>query len=799
MWLTIAKLILRNRFALLLSLFFLTLFMGYEAARVQLSYEFAKVLPLDDPDYLEYLEFTGKFGEDGNVLVIGIEDPNIFRLDHYRDWYDLSASVRAVKGIREVVSIASLYDIVRNDSLQRLEFRPLVAAKPTTQAAVDSIKEKIQELRFYEGFIFNSGSKSTVMAVTFEKGKLNSKSRIEVVNAIKAKAFAFGKKHGVEIHLSGLPYIRTEISKKVATELIIFLLLGFVVTGIILLLFFRSFNVVFFSLLVVVIGVIWSLASITLFGYKITILTGLIPPVIIVIGIPNSILLLNKYQQEFRLHGNRIKALTTTITKVGFTTFLANVTTAIGFGVFYFTNSELLMQFGLIAALNVMLTYAISIILIPVIFSLLPAPSSRHTAHLKARVLTSFLEKVDYWVHNYRTRIYLLVFVLVITSLIGMRKIRAIGYVVDDLPKNDPIYVDMKFFERTVKGVLPLEIMVDTRKSGGVLEPATLYKINRLQKVLMSYDEFSKPLSVAEAVKFSYQAFREGGKYYQLPGAMELSRLAHYAEAGSGSANSYRALVDSNRQVARISVQMADVGSIRMKEIMAELQPRVDSIFKPSAYKVSITGNSLLFLKGNDYLLANLKESVLLAILLIAVIMFMLFMSFRMISISILPSLIPLLITAGIMGYTGIPLKPSSILIFSIAFGIASDGTIYFLTRYRQELNKGAGISGAVSATIHETGLSMVYVALILFFGFSIFTASDFGGTVALGILVSFTLLVAMCSNLILLPCLLVSLEKRMTTPAFLSEPLLQVFDEKDDIEPEELELKKTDTKNTPL
>jgi uncharacterized protein len=787
MWLTIAKLILRNRMVLLILLAILTLFMGYQASRVQLSYEFAKVLPSNNRDYQDYQEFKQRFGEDGNVLVLGIEDPRVFELEMFNDWYELSHSMMKLKGIEQVISVARLFNIIRNDTLQRLEFKPLL------QKELDSLKYVILSLRFYEGLIFNPRTNSTLMAITFDKQKLNSKVRVALVDSIKSKAAAFSRKHGTEVHLSGLPYIRTEISNKVASELILFLFLGFAVTGFILLVFFRSIKVVVFSLLVVVIGVIWSLGTITLVGYKITILTGLIPPLIIIIGVPNSILLLNKYQIEFAVHGNRIKALTRTITKVGVTTFLANVNTAIGFGVFYFTNSEVLVQFGLVAALNVMFTYAISLVVIPVVFSLLPPPSQRHTAHLKSRWITRFLETVDYWVHHYRTRIYLFVLVVIVASLYGMTRIKSVGFVVDDLPADNPVYKDMRFFERTVKGVLPLEITIDTRKKGGALEPATLFKINKLQKVLQRYEEFSRPMSIVEVIKFSYQAYRAGEKYYLMPGGLELSQLATYATGNDGETrNNYRSVLDSARQVTRISVQMADVGSLRMKEIVNGLKPRIDSIFPPSRYEVNLTGSSLIFLKGNDYLLKNLKESVLLAIFLISIMMFTLFMSFRMISISILPGLISLLITAGVMGYAGIALKPSTILIFSIAFGIASDGTLYFLTKYRQELiNHHWSISKTVSVAIRETGVSMVYVAFILFCGFAIFTASDFGGTAALGILVSFTLLVAMCSNLILLPSLLVSLEKKMTTDAFLSEPLLKVFEEDDDIELDEIEIKK--------
>ncbi|HMT30054.1 MAG TPA: MMPL family transporter, partial [Bacteroidia bacterium] len=461
-----------------------------------------------------------------------------------------------------------------------------------------------------------------------------------------------------------------------------------------------------------------------------------------------------------------------------------------------FTHSRILMEFGLVAAINVMATYVISLVLVPIVFSFLPEPEGKHTKHLNAPRISRVLEIIDTLVSKHHKAVFVVVGILIVISLYGVTKITTVGYVVDDLPKNDPVYMDMRFFEKHFKGVLPLEISVDTRQPGKALDPLNLQKINRLEKMLAKYPQFSKPIAVVDGIKFSYQSYRGGDpKYYILPGTLELGEMASYLKGDSANkAQAFRSFLDSTRQVTRISIQMADIGSLKMKELIDEIRPRVDSIFDPSEYTTNITGNSLIFLKGNDYLFKNLMESIVLAIFLISIIMFLLFMSFRMISISILPSLIPLLITAGIMGFFNIPLKPSTILIFSIAFGIASDGTIYFLTKYRLELRHNPmSISKAVSLTIRETGVSMIYTAVILFFGFFIFSASSFGGTASLGILISITLLVAMASNLILLPAFLISLERRIATKAFLEDPLIQIIDEEEDIELEDLEIRKVE------
>jgi hypothetical protein len=794
----ISRFILRNRYALLVIIGLLTLFLGYKASQITLSYDFARVLPATDPDFQNYERFKKTFGEDGSVMVIGIQDSNLFTVDRFNRWYDLGNKIKAIDGIEAVVSIASVYNIHKNEEVKKFEVKPIVGSAVTTQEQLDSIREVIFNLPFYDGFIINRQSHATLLAVTFDKNKLNTRSRIDMVNEIKELAYQFSHDLNTPVHISGLPFIRTVITGKVANELKLFLQLALLVCAVILLLFFKNIRIVAFSLLVVIIGVVWSVGVIVLLGYKITILSGLIPPLIIVIGIPNSILLLNKYHTEYSRHGNKIKALQRMVERIGFTTFLANFTTAIGFGVFYFTNSIILMEFGVVAAVNVMLTYLISLILIPVIFSFLSAPKAKHTLHLEARKISALLRGIDGLVHKHTRLIFASVAIISAIAVFGITKIKTIGYVVDDLPKDDPVYLDLKFFEKNFNGVLPMEVMIDTRMKGGALKHANLQKLNRLTKLFREYDEFAKPLSIADGMKFINQAFHDGErKYFILPTAMDLAEMNEYIGDAKERPDMFRSFLDSNRQVTRFSAQMADIGSQRMEKLVYELRPRIDSIFPPDKYHSVLTGNSLIFLKGNSYLFRNLMESVALAVFLISLVMFSLFMSSRMIALSILPSIIPLVITAGIMGFAGIPLKPSTILIFSIAFGISSDGTIYFLTKYRQEMkNRHVSISKAVSLTIKETGVSMIYTAVILFCGFFIFNASGFGGTAALGILLSITLLVAMASNLILLPAFLIALERRMTTRAFLEEPLVQFMDEEEDIELKELKIQGENNKD---
>jgi len=781
MWKYFSGLLLRNKAIFTTVVLLITAFMGYETSRVELSYDFAQILPDTDSTFIEYQNFKKHFGEDGNVMVMGFADKNLFEYEKFNDWYKLSNTIKNIQGIKDLMSVPTVYKIVKNDSLEKFDFVPLIKNPLKNQHDVDSIKAEFLDLPFYEGIIYNKETGANVMAITFTKKDLNSKRRLEIVAEIKVLAEAFSKKHHIEMHYSGMPYIRSQVMTKVSHEMTLFLILAILVTALILWVFFRSGNVVFFSLIITAIGVLWSMGIMYMFGYKITILSGLIPPLIMVIGLPNCIFLINKFQSEFVLHGNKIKAITRSIETIGVTLFLANITTAIGFGVLYFTKSLMLVEFGVVASISVMTTYFITLILVPVILSLLPPPKEKHTKHQEGKIINKALDIVDHLVQKRRMAIYITTAAITAICFWGMTFIDMNGFVVDDLPKKDPIYTDLHFFEQNFNGVLPFEIAVDSKKENGLLtnNAKALYKIKAMQKMLENYPIFSKPISIVEAVKFSYQAYNDGNpKYYKIPGVTDLKTLSEYKGSLKGQNNKLSKFIDSTKQTTRISYQVADIGSKKMKELMKVIRPKIDSIFSPEEYHVSLTGHSLVFLKNNDYLLSNLIESLIIEIILIAIVGIALFRSVRIIVLSKLPCLIPLVITAGIMGFLDIRFKPSTILIFSIAFGISSDGTIYFLTKYRQELKKhNRGAAAAITAAIKDTGLSMVYTSIILFSGFSIFSASSFGGTVALGVLVSLTLLISMFTNIILLPAILLSIHKKSMKKEIIEEPLIDIED----------------------
>lgn len=795
MWEKAAKFILRQRLYIVIAIGLLTCVMGYYAQFAEIRYDFAKLLPVNDSTYIEYENFKQLFGEDGNVLFVGITDENLYELSHFNAWYDLGEKLKTVKGVEEVVSVARLYNLTKNDSLKKFDFAPVVSSRPQTQQEADSIKNTILSLPFYKGIVYNPESKATIMFITMSKSVLDNKERITVVSNIEKIVKEFSESQKIKTHLSGLPYIRSVMAVKVSGELRMFLFLAAIVTAIILYLFFRSFRIVFFCMIVVGVGVLWCMGLQGMIGYKISVLTGLVPPLLIIIGIPNCIFLLNRYHREFKTHGNQAKALVRVVSKIGNAALLTNTTTAAGFATFIIVESQVMHEFGIVASISIMLMFVISITLIPIVFSYIAPPGHKHTKHLDNNLLGGVINKLIYIVDNHRKLVYLTTVVVLIVSGIGISKMKATGNIVDDLPQDDEAYTGLKYFEKNFKGVMPFEIKIDTRKKGKVMSTSMFRKIDELQELLSTYPQFSKALSVVEVLKFSRQAFYNGdSSKYSLPSSQEQAFILNYVPQQTQKKNQLQSFIDSNRQITRVSVHIEDIGTYELANLRENIKPRIDSIFTPDKYDVKLTGTSVVFLKGNEYMIKNLVQSILLAILVISVMMALLFSSWKMVVISLIPNIIPQLVTAALMGYLGIPIKISTILVFSIAFGISVDNTIHFLAKYRQELKLYEwNIKKSVFYTLREAGISMIYTSIVLYFGFGIFMLSTFGGTKALGMLLSTTLIVAMLCNLFILPSLILSLEKNLTTKAF-KEPLLEIFDEEEDIDLENLRIKKEET-----
>ncbi|SFT11996.1 hypothetical protein SAMN04487906_3046 [Zhouia amylolytica] len=781
-WARVARIILRNRILILAIIAGITVFLGMQWKHMRFTYTEANLLPDDHPVNLEYNKFLDTFGEEGNLIVIAIKDSTLFTPENFNHWNRLSKQLQAKPEISLVISTDNLQELVKNTDKQAFELVPLIKGKLEKQSEVDTIKKELfTKLPFYESLLLNPETQTLRTAIYLDKEIVNTSVRKDFIfDDFIPLIQEFEKETGLKVHSSGMPYIRTLNSQHIIDEIGLFILAALGVTSLIFFFFFRSFRATFISMVVVLIGVMWAFGILGLLHYEITVLTALIPPLIIVIGIPNCIFLINKYQQEVKKHGNQAKSLQRVISKVGNATLMTNATTAAGFATFIVTESKILKEFGLVASINIMAIFILSLLIIPIIYSFMRLPKTKHLKHLNKRWIGKFVGWMENSVRNHRIAVYAVAVGLLTASIIGIYQIRISGSLIEDMPKDAAFFDDIRFFEKEFDGIMPVEIMVDTKRPNGVMKLSTLKRMERLEELIDEIPELSKPISVTNLVKYFKQAYYNGNpNYYQLPTSQENTFILQYARNSSGESDVLSNFVDSTGQVARITTFMKDIGTDKMEGIEEDLWKKIDKELPAERYDVTITGKALVFMKGTKYLVKNLIISLLLAILLISIFMAYMFRSFRMILISLIPNLLPLLITAGTMGYLGVPIKPSTILVFSIAFGISVDDTIHFLAKYRQELAANNWkIQKSVYNALRETGVSMFYTSIVLFFGFSVFMISSFGGTKALGGLVSMTLLFAMLSNLVLLPALLLSLERSIANKKVLKKPAFDVLTE---------------------
>ena len=795
-WELIARIILRNRTALLIGIFLITALLATQWKDLKFTHTEANLIPADDKVNVDYQKFLDRFGEEGNLIIIATKDKKIFTPKVYQAWSDLMNTIKSNKEVSLVLSVNNLQKLTRNDSLSTFELKPLVdQSKVQDEHYLKQIQSELfTKLPFYEGLLFNKKSGAIRSAVYLDKKIVNTKKRKEyILNQLIPAITKFEKDSGIVLHTSGMPYIRTLNAKTIVDEIALFIGAALLITSLIFFYFFRSFRATLISLVVVIIGVMWSFGILATLGFEITVLTALVPTLVIVIGIPNCIFFINKYHQEYHKHANKAKALQRVITKTGTATLLTNITTAFGFATFIATNNVLLREFGIVTTINILAIYLLSLLLIPIFFSYIPSPIPRHLGHLKRESITKFLEWIVNTVKHKRVGVYFTAVCLLVFGVIGIGKIKVSGSIIEDMPKNTTFYKDIRFFEKEFDGVMPLEIMIDTKKKNGVLKLSNLRKMEELSQTITDIPELSKPLSIVNVAKSFNQAYYNGNPdFYALPSPQEKLFLLPYIKNSLKNAkdNQLKSYITADGSVARMTTFIKDENGEKMEAIEAHIRNKVNKLFPSPRYEVIITGKASVFQKGTKYLLDNLLSSLLFAFFLTGGLVVIMFRSFKMVLVAIIPNLLPLLMTAGLMGFLGIPLKPSTLLVFGIAFGMSVDDTLRFLAQYRLELSRNDWrIKKSVFATFDDAGISMFYTSIILFFGFSVFMLSSFGGTIALGGLVALTLFFGMLSNLVLLPSLVLTLNKTLANQQELPEPTIDFLEHSDE-DIDELEMK---------
>lgn len=881
MWQFIANLILRNKFIIIGLLTLLTVFFGYQAyTGLELDNKYGILLPNNAEAKEDYEKFKELFGQDGGTLVIAIETDSLYTENNFLKWKELGDAILELDGINSVISEATLFSLHNNPEKQRFEAHKIFSDTEYSEKSIDSIRQEIHNNPLYRGTLYNDDETVSLMMIDIDETFITDQKKANVVLDVEELANSYTTYFG-QPKFAGMPHLRVVIGKRVLKEMYIFIGLLLLMTSSLMYFFFRSLRVVVICNVVVAVAVIWSMGSIGAFNFNITIIMALIPPLMIVIGVPNCIFLLTKYHQEVKLHGNKAKAITRVIRKIGTATFLTNLTTSLGFLTFVTTNSEKLMQFGITASINIIMVFILSITILPIVISLSKSPKPKHLKHLERKLAVGLLDNLVNITLNHRKWVYITTIVIVTLSIIGATQIKATGNLTSDLPKGHQILNDVNFMQDKFGGAIPFEILINYKEKSRLGQKQTLLGIEQVQVYLAEDTLFSKSISYVDALKAANMAYynNDSSQYRLITSRRHLKKIDSYIKESSyitdakGVGIALNELIDTTSFVIRVRTQMQDLGSYEVSDKADTLRKVLDGILNPDRERIEkfykaytkkgkkayldsltmnfpgianalsenyinntdeqfeydsdpfvflqsksrvkdfkenlreavdfeyfdivLTGTSIVASEGTKYMVINLFTSLLFAIIAISILMSILFRSWRMVLVSLIPNFIPLLFTAGIMGWFGIALKPSTLLVFSIAFGISVDDTIHYLAKYRQELKtKHWDLKACAILAIREAGLGMFYTSIVLFSGFIMFSFSQFGGTQALGLLVSLTLLIAMITNLVLLPTLLLSLDRRITTRSF-EEPYFDAYTEESNIEWENLDIEGETDENT--
>lgn len=840
MWPFFTYIILRYKFLIIGVITLLTVFFGYEAfTNIKLDNKYGFILPQESQAEIDYTKFVDQFGEEGGSFVIAIQTDSLYTEDKFLKWKQLGDSILTFEGIDGVISEATLFSIENNTEKQKFDARKIFSDTRFQEKSIEQIKKEVKGIPFYDRILYNDSTNVSLMMINVQDDYLTYQKKANVVLNIKKLAESYEKDFG-QVRFSGLSYIRVIISKRIVSEMYLFIALAIFATSLITFLIFRSIRVVLICNIVISVGVIWSLGIIALFGFHISVLMALIPPLMIVIGMPNCVFLMTHFHQEVKLHGNKIKALAKVINEVGNATFITNFITSIGFFSLMFTNSDKLVEFGLISGINILILFFLSISILPIISTLTKKPSGKHLRHLDQGIAVKFVTTTVHIVSKRRGWVYGITLIVLILSVVGMMKVEATGNITGDISEDNQIVKDIKVLEKNFGGSIPFEILVDYKSKEKLFNQSTLYKIDAIQNKYNSDTLFSKSISMVDLVKAINMAYYGNNpEKYTLFNDKDKETLKKYIEnfdiANINSSFQLKELLDTTNTTIRIRTQIRDLGSYELTEKANLVREEIDSILNPNRKQIeagyvkvisgetnfidtilnrnpaiyesltkiiakkdntlerslngsrnelkkhyktdhfnkqlrkaidnqymdaTVTGTAVVAAEGTRYLIGSLFDGILFAVITVGILMALLFRNWSVILVSIVPNLIPLIITGGIMGFLNIPLKPSTLLVFNISFGITSDDSIHFLAKFRQEIKKNKySVEKCIIEALKEVGLSMFYTSIILFFGFSVFVFSQFGGTQALGILVSTTLLIAIGTNLILVPSALLTIE----------------------------------------
>lgn len=752
MWAHLAHWILDHRRAILLLVAAVTAVLGYWATKVTTDHNTGHFLSRESQTARDFSRASEVFGQSQTILYLVFEGADPYDPAFLQALDALVQDLSAYRGVEYVLSLTNVPFLLRDD--KDIVAQPLY--RPDLPAEV--IRQRFDDQPFLRGLLLSNDGATPAMMVKIDTDFNNTPERVDLVDRIEAAAMRLPG----DVALAGFPYLRTQYAKRISRESPVFTLLAALISLLFLYLAFGAWRAVMLPTVIVVLGLAWTVGLMALFDHHLTIVSSMLPALLVIIGMANVIHLCTKFLDEFQARQDQRAALVETIRTVGLATFLTCLTTAIGFGVLMLSGSQLLSAFGLFAAIGIMLLYVLSITLTPIAFIRYRSPARRRSPLITHNNFERVFDRMASLTQQHGGAILAGAGVLLFFGLVGATRISSDIYAFSDFYEDDPLRQHLAVFEKQFGGIMPMEVIIEADRPGQFRSLTPLRRVEQLQRSLNDLESVGRSLAVTDLVKLANQAYFGGHPAtYRLPSSYELpflqTALKNFLDqkrAGDLTRN-LPLLIDSTFTMTRVYLGVPDLGTKRMNALADTVRARTLALFPEDHYHVFVTGNAIRVTRAGENLVRNLLVSLAVALVVISLLMALLFRSVRLMIISLVPNVIPLLVVGGTMGLAGIVLKPSTALIFSVAFGIAVDSSIHFLAKYRLNRNEGLSKEEAVRATLRATGKAILLTSLALMGGFLVFTLSSFGGTVNMGGLTALTLGVAMVANLLLLPALL--------------------------------------------
>ena len=717
-----------------------------------MDFSIEQLFSQNDPVISRYLNFREEFDGVDNRIFLLYESDDPFSYNNLLKNKKMVHAFENIEGINKVTSLTNI-DLFTDGGEYLLS--PVYEYIPQSIDSLENAKERILNSKLLTNYLISSDGK--IASIVLEVSDIYNEhdSRESIVRQIDELQLGTDWTW----HQTGLPIIRTRYVQYMIADNITFLFPVLIMLIFLLTILFRSLVGLVLPLIVVLLTIIWTLGFMTASGITINIISYIIPTLLMVVGISDSVHFLVKYYNTLYLVGNKKEALTQTLQKIGTAIFLTSITTAIGFGALSMVNIEIVKEFGIFTALGVFFAFIITVLFIPSTLMLLSkTPKTKLDAYSRG-YRVKVVNRLILIVRNHPKIIILTGIMITIIGLFGALQINPHSKLLDDLRPGNALLEDMRLAENKMGSVLPVEIIISIDENNNfqdIQDIAVISFADDLATYISKIPEIGKVVSVSDYLKAINQAMNEGTKsFYSLPSSREV--ISQYMLLYDSEFNS---LINSDLTKLRVAAQIKDIDSRRSAEIEKEINTYIDTVI-PNGMTAEVTGTAFLALRTNNYLVKNLLASFLVALIIITFLMVILFRSIKMAFISILPNIIPMMVMAAVLGFLQIPLRPATAMTFAVAFGIAVDDTLHYLIRYRMELSN-QHYRQANDSTMLGTGIAMMSTTAILSAGFLVLTLSTFTPTVEFGMLSVITIITALIGDLTFLPALLSQIKPKI-------------------------------------